>query len=186
MDTKDVLAWLGIAASIGFNVINFRRTTQMWSRGHALTEFKALKTPVDAALAKLRENKSAWKSLEAFGGEPQQFVDEAIILNKAMTEHYVALTTAVEPLDASTHSKKADWMSTLEANWETVVASADRLYVPQQTLDQKKKVLVATVLAIGKLIDGLAKDLEAEVNQKIGRTTFFSRPKWLKLGFLRN
>jgi hypothetical protein len=173
METKDVVAWLGILVSLGFNVINFRRTGQMWSRGHALTEFKSLKTPVDAALAKMRENKSAWKSLEAFGGTPKAFIAEASKLNETMTEQYVALTTALEALDASSHSKRSDRVTKLEASWETVVSLTERLYAPQQTLEQKKKILGASVTEIGKLIDGVAKDLEDETNGKIGRTSFW-------------
>ncbi|THK38631.1 hypothetical protein EHS39_08975 [Ensifer sp. MPMI2T] len=177
METKDVVAWAGILLSLGFNVINFRRTGQMWSRGHALTEFKSLKTPVDSALAKMRENKSAWKSLEAFGGTPKTFMTEAQKLNSAMTEQFVALTTALEALDASSHSKKSDRVTKLEASWETVVGLTERLYAPQQTLEQKKKILSATVTEIGKLIDGVAKDIEDETNGKIGQTSFWTWPR---------
>lgn len=180
MEIKDIATWLGIIASLGFNAINYRRTGQMWSRNQAFSEFKGLKTPVDAALAKMRENKAAWKSLEAFGGTPEAFVDEAEKLNSTMAEYFVALTTALEPLDTSAHSKRRDWVERLNAEWETVIGIAERMYAPRQTLEQKKKILSAMVIGIAKLIDGLAQELEDETNGKIGQTQFF--PKLRKAG----
>lgn len=175
MEIKDVATWLGILASFGFNIINYRRTGQMWSRNQAFSEFKGLKTPVDAALSKMRENKAAWKSLEAFGGTPEAFAAEAAKLNSIMTEYYVALTTVLEPLDASAHSKRRDWVERLESEWETVVGIADRMYAPHQSLEQKKKILSAMVIELAKLIDVLAKELEEETNGKIGHTRFFPK-----------
>ncbi|MGR6430450.1 hypothetical protein ACU5AY_05970 [Rhizobium sp. PAMB 3174] len=166
MDAKDWAPWVGIAASLLWNLVNSYRTSALWRRGQLFAEFKGLKGPVETTLASMREAKSELTSLAAFGGSDDDFRENLEAFNHKLSNLYVSLTTALEALDSSDFNEKTNWVSMTERSWDDAVGAVQRIYAPMSLTDKKALIGPASE-KLGKLIELVSKEVERETKKQL-------------------
>ncbi|MBO3760402.1 hypothetical protein [Ciceribacter sp. L1K22] len=166
MGFKDWAPWVGIAVSLIWNLINSRRSSLQWRAGHALAEFKTLKTPVDQSLNKLRASKKQVTALE-LSADGQPAIDERVkALNQQISAEFNELTVFLEALDTSHHSSRCDWVQSAEINFDSFVGTYDRLYAPKAPRE-RLRIVSESAAKLQTLIDAVHTGLEGELKSKM-------------------
>jgi len=163
---KEIAPWAAITVSLLWNLFNTLLGNRQWRKNQNFTEFRSLKTPVDAALGKLRESRRKLHSTYSFGGDARAFNDHLKTINKEMAENYISLTTALEACDLSTHWPKDDMTQRYDAKWDAVVTMADGIYTTPSVDEKRRRAgLVSTTLQ--SMIEDIAKEVENLTSAKI-------------------
>lgn len=163
---KDIAPWAGISVSLLWNLCNSLLGNRQWRKNQNFTEFRSLKTPVDASLGKLRETRRKIQSTDTFGGAAKAFNEHFQTINKEMVENYISLTTALEACDVSQHWPKSDMTQKYDAKWDTLIAVADSIY-STPVVDEKRKRAGIVASHIHAIVEEVAKEVEAFTSAKI-------------------
>lgn len=174
---KEHYAVIGIAVSLGWNLINTFLSSRQWRKNQKFNEFRALKTPIDAALGKLRETRQKMQSAGTFGGDNGGFDENFKQINKDLAERWISLIVALQACDTSPHWPKNDFSIRYEAKWDDIVHLAEGVY-GQGTLEAKKRQSAIVASMMTSLIEQVAAEVEKCLTEKIKGDSF-----WRKLAF---
>lgn len=164
MEFKEWAPWVGIAASLGWNLINTIRGEIRSNRSTAFVEFKSLKTPCDTAISELRTRKASLSGMQVYAGD--DFGPKIQAINADLAESYNKLVVALETLDGSTHSKKADWVEAAATKWDDFISAFDRIYAPKTQAERSQLIAIA-VQRLQAMLDYVQTQLEREGNAKL-------------------
>lgn len=165
VELKEIAPWVAIIVSLGWNLVNSINARQQRKRANELSEFRSLKSPVDAILVSLRSTKEKVRALEVAGATGDDFTTEVTSLNKLISEQFNELVVSLEALDNSQFSNRGNWVEQANADWDQLMEAYERLYAPK-TIEARNPVIKDVVKRFTSLIDGVQKSLENEFQQK--------------------
>lgn len=165
---KEIAPWAGIVISLLWNLVNTLLGNRQWRKNQNFTEFRSLKTPIDASLGKLRESRKKLQSTDSFGGTAKAFNEHLQTINKEMAENYISLTTALEACDASDHWPSKDLAQRYDAKWDAVIAIAEGIY-SKASVDEKRKQSAVAANQLHLMIEEISKEIGSVVSRKIKR-----------------
>ncbi|WP_313078364.1 hypothetical protein [Agrobacterium pusense] len=171
---KEHYAVVAIVVSLGWNLVNTFLASKQWRRNQYFNEFRSLKTPVDAALGKLRETRQKIQSAGTFGGDADAFNSHFQTINKELTERWISLIISLQACDSSPHWPKSDLATRYEPKWDDVILLAEGIYT-QHTVDTKKRQSAIVASMISDLIDQVAKEIESSLTDKIKGRSFWKK-----------
>lgn len=174
---KEHYAVIGIIVSLGWNLVNTFLSSRQWRKNQKFNEFRSLKTPIDAALGKLRETRLKMSSASMFGGTSASFDKLFKEINKDLAEHWISLIVALQACDTSPHWPKNDLSIRYENKWDDIIHLAEGVY-NQKTPEAKGKQSTIIAGMMTSLIDQVAEEAEDCLSEKIKGESF-----WRKLAF---
>lgn len=166
--------WVGFAINLLFNVANWRRTGAFRSQSIELEEFKALRGPVTAALAKLRNEHDRLNSL-TLTRNLKTLQKEIKDINMTAPKAFVELTTALSSLDRSKFTDQSDWQASVESAWDNFTSSLDVVYRPGATAEIVHASVRRAQQFLSEIDAGLQTKIERHLQKYTAGTSFLRR-----------
>jgi hypothetical protein len=121
---------------------------------------------VDTALADLKEQQAALRSLEASGSPLAKLRSETEECNKAISTCYNTLGDALSGLDRSQFANGNDWVGSLSNPWDEFANAINGAYSPLNPGPESIKTAISRAVArLDAMIDTVQQRLDAEVKR---------------------
>lgn len=125
---KEIAPWIGIAASLGFNVFNYRMSSAARQAGHRLDELKSIRVSIDAAFDEIGDKLSKVGALEVATFNRASHIKIVKETNKELAVSYIKAQDRISRLDDSQHCSGTEFLSKFETKWDLVTDRLDTLY----------------------------------------------------------
>lgn len=169
------LTFAGIVASLIWNYFNYRRTTglQRTIRQETvrLEEFRRIRTPIDATLTELRNERATLNTLATSGHALAELREEIAKVEQAIVKIYVRLQTALDDANTSAYASGDDWVQAVEPSWEAFINAIDGVHNPNRTDTEVRTAIVSAVSKLEQLGRAVGARIDRELQRYTGDTT---------------
>lgn len=158
-----VLTAVGIAVSLGWNLLNTFLAGSIKRADRRLDEFKRLRTRLDAATGVLREVSGSLRALGISSSPKAKWLKQVTEQNQAMGEAYRKAQLVLEDLDRSLYVRQSNWLAATGNHWDNALDSINGAYNPTRSVTEQKQSVANCAAHLEAMVGAIESEIENEM-----------------------